>query len=109
MADCVKDPLRKDRIPTDVKDSVRRNSFALKGPIETPKAKGILSPDISLAREFGLFAHVVPVKNFPTVKTRHTNVDMVIIRENTEGEYSGLEHEVNVSARLFCCRICRST
>lgn len=75
----------------------------------TPKARGILAPDISLAREFGLFAHVVPIKNIPGVKTRHENVDLVVIRENTEGEYSGLEHEVTVcyvERYIFLCYHC---
>jgi len=86
---------KKDKVPVDVKESIRRNGFALKGPVKAANTKGGVSADVMIAREFGLFAHVVPVKNVPTVVTRHNNVDIVIIRENTEGEYSGLEHEVN--------------
>jgi isocitrate dehydrogenase (NAD+) len=89
------EPDATERVTSDIKDSIQRNKFVLKGPLYTPQGKGFTSPDVSLARHFGLYAHVVPVQLTPGVQTRHDNVDMVVIRENTEGEYSGLEHQVN--------------
>lgn len=82
-----------------IQESIKKNMFVLKGPLASLRSLGSLNPDVQMARELGLFAHVVHVKTLPGVKTRHNNVDMVLIRENTEGEYSGLEHEINVSQR----------
>lgn len=89
------EPNNKERFSRELLESISRNSFVVKGPLFTPQISGYVSPDVTLARKFDLFAHVVPVKTIPSVKTRHSNVDLVIIRENTEGEYSGLEHMVN--------------
>ncbi len=75
-------------------ESVRRNQVALKGPITTAVAGGASSVNVALRKALELYANVRPVKNLPGVKTRYENVDIVLIRENTEDLYSGLEHEV---------------
>ena len=75
-------------------ESVRRNRTALKGPIGTAVAGGAPSINVGLRKTLDLYANVRPVKNLPGVKSRFENVDVVLIRENTEDLYSGLEHEV---------------
>jgi isocitrate dehydrogenase (NAD+) len=81
-------------LPRDLIDSVMRNRVALKGPVTTPIAEGFTSVNVGLRKALDLYANVRPVYNLPGVKTRFENVDLVIIRENTEDLYSGLEHEV---------------
>jgi isocitrate dehydrogenase (NAD+) len=75
-------------------ESVRRNRVALKGPMGTAVAGGAPSINVGLRKTLNLYANVRPVKNLPGVKSRFENVDVVLIRENTEDLYSGLEHEV---------------
>src|SRR5580658_3266484 len=75
-------------------ESVRRNRVALKGPMGTAVAGGAPSINVALRKTLDLYANVRPVKNLPGVKSRFENVDVVIVRENTEDLYSGLEHEV---------------
>ena len=75
-------------------DSVRRNRVALKGPTGTAIAGGAPSVNVALRKKLELYANLRPVKNLPGVKSRFENVDLVIVRENTEDLYSGLEHEV---------------
>jgi isocitrate dehydrogenase (NAD+) len=75
-------------------ESVRRKYVALKGPITTAIAGGASSVNVALRKALELYANVRPVKNLPGVKARYENVDIVLIRENTEDLYSGLEHEV---------------
>ncbi len=75
-------------------DSVRRNRVALKGPTGTAIAGGAPSVNVALRKALDLFANLRPVKNLPDVKSRFENVDIVLVRENTEDLYSGLEHEV---------------
>src|ERR1700758_164969 len=75
-------------------ESVRRNRVALKGPMGTAVAGGAPSINVGLRKTLGLYANLRPVKNLPGVKSRFENVDVVIVRENTEDLYSGLEHEV---------------
>jgi isocitrate dehydrogenase (NAD+) len=75
-------------------ESVRRNRIALKGPMGTAVAGGAPSINVGLRKALDLYANVRPVKNLPGVKSRFENVDVVLIRENTEDLYSGLEHEV---------------
>src|SRR5271154_3276453 len=75
-------------------ESVRRNHVALKGPMGTAIAGGAPSINVALRKTLSLYANVRPVKNLPGVKSRFENVDVVLIRENTEDLYSGLEHEV---------------
>ncbi len=75
-------------------DSVRRNRVALKGPTSTAIAGGAPSVNVALRKTLDLYANLRPVKNLPGVKSRFENVDLVLVRENTEDLYSGLEHEV---------------
>jgi isocitrate dehydrogenase (NAD+) len=75
-------------------ESVRRNRVALKGPIATAIAGGASSVNVALRKTLDLYANLRPVRNLAGVKSRYENVDLVIVRENTEDLYSGLEHEV---------------
>src|ERR1700739_1527376 len=75
-------------------ESVRRNKVALKGPMATAIAGGARSVNVALRKNLELYANLRPVKNLPGVKSHFDNVDVVIVRENTEDLYSGLEHEV---------------
>ena len=75
-------------------ESIRTNGVALKGPITTPVGQGHRSMNVALRQALTLYANIRPVRNLPGLNTRFENVDMVIIRENTEGLYAGLEHEV---------------
>lgn len=75
-------------------DSIYTNRVALKSPITTPVGEGHRSLNVALRQELDLYANLRPVKNLPGLKTRFDNVDLVIVRENTEGLYSGLEHQV---------------
>jgi isocitrate dehydrogenase (NAD+) len=81
-------------IPQEMYDSIERNHLALKGPVTTPIAGGFASINVHLRKRFELFANFRPIKNLPGVETRYPGVDLIIVRENTEGEYVGLEHEV---------------
>lgn len=83
-----------DLVSQDALDSVRRNGFGLKGPMATPIGKGHRSLNLTLRKELGLYANVRPCVSFPGVETLYNDVDVVTVRENTEGEYSGLEHTV---------------
>src|SRR6195256_2829508 len=75
-------------------ESVRRNRVALKGPMATAVAGGAPSVNVALRKKLDLYANLRPVKNVPGVQSRFENVDVVLVRENTEDLYSGLEHEV---------------
>jgi isocitrate dehydrogenase (NAD+) len=75
-------------------ESVRRNRVALKGPMATAIASGAPSVNVALRKKLGLYANLRPVKNLPSVKSHFENVDLILVRENTEDLYSGLEHEV---------------
>ena len=81
-------------LPKELLDSVVRNRVALKGPLTTPIAEGFQSVNVGLRKALDLYANVRPVKNLPGIASRYEDVDLVIIRENTEDLYSGLEHEV---------------
>ncbi|KAK9481043.1 hypothetical protein V1514DRAFT_324062 [Lipomyces japonicus] len=90
-------PILKDgktAIPDEAIASVKRNYVALKGPLATPIGKGHVSLNLTLRRTFNLFANLRPCKSVVGYKTPYDNVDTVLIRENTEGEYSGIEHVV---------------
>lgn len=81
-------------IPDEAIQSVRKNYVALKGPLATPIGKGHVSLNLTLRRTFNLFANVRPCKSIAGYKTPYDNVNLVLVRENTEGEYSGIEHVV---------------
>ena len=81
-------------LPSALLDSILRNKVALKGPVTTPIGGGFTSVNVGLRKALDLFANLRPVWNIPTVPSRYEGVDLVIVRENTEDLYSGLEHEV---------------
>jgi isocitrate dehydrogenase (NAD+) len=81
-------------LPSSLLESVLRNKVALKGPVTTPIGGGFTSVNVGLRKALDLFANLRPVWNIPTVPSRYEGVDLVIVRENTEDLYSGLEHEV---------------
>ena len=81
-------------LPPELLDSVKRNKVALKGPVTTPIAEGFTSVNVGLRKALDLYANLRPVRNLEGVSSRFQNVDLVIVRENTEDLYSGLEHEV---------------
>jgi isocitrate dehydrogenase (NAD+) len=84
----------KEYIPKELTASIERTGVALKGPITTPIGGGFASINVQLRKQFELYANFRPVRNLPHIPTRYPDIDLVIIRENTEGLYSGLEHEV---------------
>jgi isocitrate dehydrogenase (NAD+) len=81
-------------LPQVLLDSVTRNKVALKGPVTTPIGEGFTSVNVGLRKALQLYANLRPVKNLPHVRSRFEQVDLVIVRENTEDLYSGIEHEV---------------
>ena len=81
-------------LPAELLESIARNKVALKGPLMTPVGGGFTSVNVGLRKALGLFANLRPVWNIPSVPSRYQGVDLVIVRENTEDLYSGLEHEV---------------
>lgn len=81
-------------LPDRVVESIRKHRVALKGPITTPVGKGFRSVNVSLRKALDLYASFRPVRTIPGVDTRHEDVDLVVVRENTEGLYSGREHVV---------------
>ncbi|MGI6142958.1 MAG: isocitrate/isopropylmalate dehydrogenase family protein [bacterium] len=78
-------------LPQQVLDSVTKNKVALKGPVTTPVAGGFPSVNVSLRKKLDLYCNLRPVQSLPGVNTRYENIDLVIIRENTEGLYGGVE------------------
>src|ERR1700682_5887452 len=82
-------------IPAETLESIRRNKLALKGPLATPIGEGYRSVNVALRKEFDLYANVRPARSFAGVETRYTGVDLVVVRENTQGLYSGVEHYVD--------------
>jgi isocitrate dehydrogenase (NAD+) len=81
-------------LPVELLDSIKRNRVALKGPVTTPIAEGMASVNVGLRKALDLYANLRPVRNLAGVESRFRDVDLVIVRENTEDLYSGLEHEV---------------
>jgi isocitrate dehydrogenase (NAD+) len=81
-------------LPKELLVSIERNRVALKGPVSTPVGEGFTSVNVGLRKALDLYANLRPVRNLPGVSSRFQNVDVVIVRENTEDLYSGLEHEV---------------
>lgn len=88
------DPRTQSFLTWESLESVRRNKVGLKGPMATPIGKGHRSLNLTLRKELNLYANVRPCYSLPGYKTRYDDVDLITIRENTEGEYSGLEHQV---------------
>jgi isocitrate dehydrogenase (NAD+) len=105
----------KSVLPESTLGAIREQKLALKGPCTTPVGGGFQSVNVQLRKAFNLYAAVRPVRSLPGVKTRFENVDLVIVRENTEGLYSGVENEVTpgvvmsmkVATEEGCTRIAR--
>jgi isocitrate dehydrogenase (NAD+) len=85
-------------LPEHVLESIRRNRVALKGPITTPVGEGFRSVNVTLRQALGLYANVRPVRSIPGIEARYDDVDLVIVRENTEDLYAGIEHMVGRDA-----------
>lgn len=104
-----------DILPRSTVDAVREHGVALKGPCTTPIGKGFSSVNVALRKKLNLYASVRPVRSLPGVPTRYENVDLIIVRENTEGLYSGVENRITedvivsmkVASRQACARISR--
>jgi isocitrate dehydrogenase (NAD+) len=102
-------------LPQRTVAAIKAHKVALKGPVTTPVGKGFKSVNVQLRQALNLYAAVRPVRSMPGVKTRFENVDLVIVRENTEGLYSGIENEVvpgvvtslKVATEVACTRIAR--
>jgi isocitrate dehydrogenase (NAD+) len=80
-------------LPPDVLDAIREAGVALKGPITTPVGGGFRSVNVALRKELDMYAQVRPCKTYPGVRTRFEDVDLIIVRENTEDLYAGIEYE----------------
>ena len=83
-----------DPLPQDLIDSIKRNKVALKGPVATPVGTGFVSSNVRLRKALDLYANLRPIKSLKGVPSRYEDVDLIVVRENTEDLYSGLEHEV---------------
>mgnify|MGYP006777691485 FL=1 len=102
-------------VPEPVLQSIRRRGVALKGPITTPVGEGFRSANVTLRQDLDLYACIRPVRSLPGVTTRFEGVDLIVVRENTEDLYSGLEHRVTagvvesikVVTERACLRIAR--
>ncbi len=84
----------KEYVPREAYESIERTRVGLKGPTATPIGGGFASINVALRKKYELFANFRPIKNLPGIPTRYPGVDLIIVRENTEGEYVGIEHEV---------------
>jgi len=102
-------------LPEETLASIRRNKVALKGPLTTPVGSGFRSINVALRKELDLYANLRPAKTYAGVKSRYAGVDLVVVRENTEDLYAGVEHMVGEDAaesikiitRKGCARIVR--
>lgn len=102
-------------LPKRVLDSIRKNKVALKAPVTTPIGKGFRSVNVQLRKDLDLYANLRPCKNLPGVETRFKNVDLVVVRENTEDLYAGVEeqidkntaHSIKIITRKASERICK--
>jgi isocitrate dehydrogenase (NAD+) len=83
-----------DTLPAELLESIKRNKIALKGPITTPIGKGFTSVNVGLRKALDLYANLRPVRALPNVPSRYPELDLVVVRENTEDLYSGIEHVV---------------
>jgi isocitrate dehydrogenase (NAD+) len=84
----------REYIPKELNESIARTRVGLKGPVTTPVGGGFSSINVELRKRFELFANFRPVENLPHIPTRYPDIDLIVFRENTEGLYSGIEHEV---------------
>ena len=104
-----------DVLPEKTIEAIEQYRLALKGPLTTPIGKGFGSVNVRLRKRFNLYAAVRPVRSMPGIKTRYENVELVVLRENTEGFYSGLEHQIipgvietlRITTQAGCERIAR--
>jgi isocitrate dehydrogenase (NAD+) len=102
-------------IPRELIESIERTGVGLKGPVTTPIGGGFSSINVALRKRFELYANFRPIRNLPSMATRYPGVDLAIVRENTEGLYSGIEHEVvpgvveslKIMTEKACLRIAR--
>jgi len=85
----------KDPLPEPTLESIRSTTIALKGPLTTPVGSGFRSVNVALRKEFDLFVNLRPAKSFEGLKTRYDDVDLIVIRENTEEFYAGIEHYID--------------
>ena len=85
-------------LPQEVIDSIKRNKIALKGPLTTPIGTGFRSVNVALRKELDLYANLRPARTFKGVKSRYEDIDLVVVRENTEDLYAGIEHMVGEDA-----------
>jgi len=85
----------KDPLPQNVLDSIRETRVALKGPLTTPVGSGFRSVNVALRKEFDLYANIRPARSFEGVRSRYDKIDLVIVRENTEEFYAGIEHYID--------------
>jgi isocitrate dehydrogenase (NAD+) len=83
-----------DPLPQGLLDAIKRSRVALKGPVMTPIGTGFASSNVRLRKELDLYANLRPIRSLAGIPTRYSDVDLVVVRENTEDLYSGLEHEV---------------
>ena len=98
-------------LPEHVIESIRKTGVALKGPITTPIGKGFRSVNVALRKALDLYANLRPAKSYPNVPSHFTNVDLMVVRENTEDLYAGIEHMVGKDAaesiKIFTREGCR--
>src|SRR5207247_8942669 len=80
-------------LPNEVIESIKRKKVGLKGPITTPVGKGVRSANVVLRKKLDLYANLRPAKTYPGLRSRYDNIDMIIVRENTEDLYSGVEFQ----------------
>lgn len=102
-------------LPKSVTDSIMKNGIALKGPITTPVGEGFRSVNVALRKDLDLYVNLRPIKTYQGIPSRYDDIDIVIVRENTEDLYVGIEHmvgedaaeSIKVFTRKGCERICR--
>src|SRR5436305_14124613 len=84
-------------LPDEVIESIKRTKVALKGPITTPVGRGQRSANVTLRKRLDLYANLRPAKTYPGLRSRYENIDLVIVRENTEDLYAGIEFQRNTA------------
>lgn len=95
-------------LPQRVIESIKENKIALKAPVTTPIGKGFRSVNVQLRKELDLYANLRPCKNLPNIRTKFDNVDIVVVRENTEDLYAGIERQVDIDTAESIKRITRN-